>query len=255
MEMLSQSGKGLGEAAGEGARSKRRQGGQQCGGARQVPAQLIEQHVGAPEEHAGIPIEIAGLQIAFGLRELGLFVEAANLQGFHASRRAIAGEFHVAVAGFRPARLNSDHHQVPGRGGLEGCLDDAAVLRNLADHVVGREDAHDGVGVAGVEDLRRQPDGRRGVALHGLGQNLISGDLGKLLNNDVAQVVVGQHPQALGSDQRRQAVHRGLNQAALANHVEHLFGGASCGCAARSACRVLRRGSGRNDVGSCYFSG
>jgi hypothetical protein len=95
-------GKGLRETRGEGARSEWGQGGQDGGGARQMLAQLIEQHIRAPEKHAGIPKEIAGFEITFRLGQFGLFVKASNLQGFHASGDAIAGEFDVAVAGFGP---------------------------------------------------------------------------------------------------------------------------------------------------------
>ena len=240
MEMLSHSGKACLRRGCERPRSEAGQGSQHGGGARQVVAQLIQQHVGAPEKHAGIPKEIAGFDVPFGFGQFGLFVETAYRQRFGASGGAAAGEFDVAVAGLGPARLDADHHQVPGRGGLKGRLDDRPVLRSLADHMVGREDAHHRVGVQGLQNLRRQADRRRGVALHRFRQNLVARDLGELLDDDVAQVVVGQHPEALGGDQRRQAVHRGLNQAALAHHIEHLFGGAPA--AARPEARTAPAG-------------
>src|ERR1035437_2015125 len=231
--------KGLLEAGCKGSRTEAGQGRQHGGGARQVLAQLVEQNVAAPEKHAGIPKEIAGFEVAFGFGQLGFFVESAYRQG-GASGGASAGEFNVAVAGFGPAGLNADHHEVAAGGGLQGGPDDGAVRRDLADHVVGGEYAHHRVGVQGVQDLRRQADGGRGVALHGFGQYLIPRNLGDLLNNDVAKVVVGQHPQALGRDQRRQPVHRGLDQAALADHVEHLLGGALA--AARPEARTAPSG-------------
>ena len=144
-------------------------------------AQLIQQHVGAPEEHAGIPEEIAGFDVASGLGQFGLFVETAHGQGFGASRGAAAGEFDVAVAGLGPARLDAEHHQVARGGGLEGRLDDGAVLRDLADHVVGGEHAHHRVGVERVQDVRGQADGGRRVALRGLGQDLCWGTSGSCL--------------------------------------------------------------------------
>ncbi len=109
-------------------------------------------------------------------------------------------------------------------GGLQRGLNDGAVLRVLPDDMVGGEDAHHGFGILLVEDLRGQADGGGGIALHGLGQNLAGRNTGELLNNDVAQVVVGEDPDALGRDHGGQAIHSGLNERALADHVEHLFG-------------------------------
>ena len=59
---------------------------------------------------------------------------------------------------------------------LKAALMTARYCGDLADHMVGREDAHHRVGVPGLQNLRRQADGGRGIALHGLGQNLILGE-------------------------------------------------------------------------------
>ena len=107
--------KGLLEPGCERTRSEPGQGSQHGGGARQVVAQLIQQHVGAPEKHAGIPKEIAGFDVPFGFGQFGLFVKTAHRQGFGASSCAAAGEFDVAVAGLGPARLDADHRQVTAR--------------------------------------------------------------------------------------------------------------------------------------------
>ena len=76
-----------------------------------------------------------------------------------------------------------------------------------------------------MQDVGRQADGRRGVTLRGLRQNLTGRNLRKLPHNLFAQVVVGEHPQALGRDQRGQAIDGVADQRAGAHHVEHLLGG------------------------------
>ena len=55
--------------------------------------------------------------------------------------------------------------------------------------------------------MGRQPDGRRRVALRGFGQNLRRRNLRKLAHDFVAQVIVRQDPQALGRNERAEAVY------------------------------------------------
>ena len=66
----------------------------------------------------------------------------------------------------------------------------------LGDDVVGGKHAHHRIRIDRLQDVRGQPDGRRGIALRGLRQNLPRGNLRKLPHDFVAQVIVGQHPHA-----------------------------------------------------------
>ncbi len=138
-------------------------------------------------------------------------------------------------------------------GGLKGGFDDGAVLRVFADDVVGGEDPHHGVGILLLQNLRGQADRGGRVALHGLGENLPGGHVGELLNNGVTQVVIGKDPDAFGGDHGGQAVHRSLNQAALADHVEYLFGGAFP--AARPEARSAPTGENQSVVMSVHVIG
>ena len=240
---------GLLQGGCEAAGSETGQGSQHGRGFGQVAAKLVEQDVGAPEEHAGVPVEVAGGQIAFGVGQLGLLVETAH------GKRLCAGlgsarEFDVAVTGFGPARLDADHHQVARGGGFQGGPENGAVPAGLSHHVVGWEHAHHGIGIERAEDVRRQADGGRGVALHGLGQNLIRGNFGKLADDGAAQVRVGQNPHSLGRDHGGQPLHRGLDQGTLPRHIEHLLGGALA--APRPEARSASSGEdqSRNDEGS-----
>ena len=92
MEMLSHSGKACASLGAKPARAEARQGSQQGGGLGQVLAQLVQQHVGAPEEHAGVPVEIAGRHVAPGLRQRPASRgTAAPAMGFGAGLRAPRG--------------------------------------------------------------------------------------------------------------------------------------------------------------------
>ena len=180
----------------------------------------------APEEHAGVPEEAAGCYVASRLGGIGLLVETPHRHGGGVAGFGAAGELDVPVAGLGPARLDRHGHQVAGCRALEGRLHDPAVCTGFADHVVGGEDAHDRLRVERVQNMRRQPDGGRGVALRGFGQNLLRRHGRELPDDDVAQVVVGQHPDALRRNHGRQAVHGGLDQGPFSHHVQHLLGGA-----------------------------
>jgi len=92
--------------------------------------------------------------------------------------------------------------------------------------VVGGEDAHDGFGIERVQDVGGEADGGGGVALGGLGQHLALGDVGQLAEDGVAEMLVGEDPEALGRNDRSDAVDGGLDEGAVADDVEDLLGGA-----------------------------
>ena len=72
--------------------------------------------------------------------------------------------------------------------------------------------------------MRRQADGRRGVALRGLGQDLALWNLGQLPDDLGAQMIVGQNPDALRRDHRAQPIDGLLDQRPLAEESQHLLG-------------------------------
>ena len=71
--------------------------------------------------------------------------------------------------------------------------------------------------------MRGQPDGRRGIALRRLGQNLALRNFRHCLHNLGAQMVIGENPQALGREHGPRTIHRLLNQGPLSEKAEHLF--------------------------------
>ena len=64
--------------------------------------------------------------------------------------------------------------------------------------------------------MRGQTDGGRGVALRRLRQDLVLRNLGQLLDDLAAQMIVGENPQMLGRDHRAKPVHGLLDQRSLA---------------------------------------
>ena len=73
-----------------------------------------------------------------------------------------------------------------------------------------------------------------------------AGNLRKLAHDLVAQMIVGQDPEALGRDQRPQPVHGRLDQRALAHDVQHLFGNALA--AARPEARAAASGQDQSVI-------
>ena len=92
--------------------------------------------------------------------------------------------------------------------------------------MVGGKDPHHGVVIHGMQNMRRQADGGGRVALRRFGQDLLRRNLGKLGHHGIAEVGVGEHPEALGGDHRRETVHGALDERAPAHDVQYLFGGA-----------------------------
>ena len=92
--------------------------------------------------------------------------------------------------------------------------------------MIGGKDAHHRIRVGRMQNLRRQADRRRRIALRRFGQHLAGRNLRKLADDFVAQKVVRQDPHAFRRNHGRQTFHGGLDQRAFPNHVEDLFGGA-----------------------------
>ena len=67
-----------------------------------------------------------------------------------------------------------------------------------------------------MENLRGQTNRRRRIALSGFSQNLALGDLRKLANDLVPQMLVGKNPDSLGRQNRTQPIDGLLDQGAVA---------------------------------------
>ena len=225
--MLSHCGNAAAKAGGKFAAAERRQAREQVLGLGQEAPQRVQQYRSLPEEHARVPIEIPGREKLFRRSRVGFLAEAHDANRFAIAGRDAFGKFDIAVAGLSPARLDPQHHDIAFGGGLESGTQQADVFAGLGDHVVRRKDSHQSVGIDRLQNVRREPDRRSGVALRRLGQNLAFGNLGQLLHDLGAKLGVGENPDALGRKHRPQAVDRLLNQAAVPEELQDLLGAAA----------------------------
>ena len=111
-------------------------------------------------ETADLAEEVARLA---GLAEIPHW-QRIERSGAHALRK-----FDVAVSGFRPARLNPEHDDLAFGRGLECGSHESQVASGLRDHVIGWKHAHHGIGIDGLQDVRRQTDCGGRVSLGRLG--------------------------------------------------------------------------------------
>ncbi len=144
--------------------------------------------------------------------------------GLERSGLDVLRKLDVAVTGLGPARLNAEHDDLSLGGGAQCGTDESQIARGFRDHVVGRKDAHDGVGIDGLQDVGGESDGGRGVALRGFGEDLALRHFRQLAHDFVAQMIVGENPETLGRDQRAQAIDGLLDQGSLAEEAQHLLG-------------------------------
>jgi len=176
----------------------------------------------APQKHSAVPEVIACSQELRRPASVGFLSEAPDAQNISVECGACLD---IAVASFRPGGVNSEDHDVlprnrevnpPGQDLTESLL--------VRDHVIGRKQADDGVGIASPEDERRQPDGGRGIASDGLCDDLLFAQTGQLPSYLALQVLVGNHPEISGSCQGKKPPHGLLDHGALAIHHQQLLG-------------------------------
>ena len=109
-------------------------------------------------------------------------------------------------------------------------------------------------GSIGLQNVRGQSDGGSGIALRGLGQNLPLGNFGKLADDFLPQMIVGQNPDALRRKHADAGGRRFAGSASDRRRMAELVWRWRAGCAARIACRGRRPESGRSDA-SFYWIG
>ena len=131
----------------------------------------------------------------------------------------------IAVAGFRLGRRDAEGHQIAGRRRTRRSVDRAVESIGVPDHMVGRQQEQQGVGVLFGDDQCR--DGSRGsrVAADRLqcdGERSY-GDFTQLLGDDEAVLVIADHQRSCET-LTHDAAHRVLQHGPLANQREKLLG-------------------------------
>ena len=90
--------------------------------------------------------------------------------------------------------------------------------------MIGREDAHNGIRVRFVQYVRGKRDTWRCIPLRRLSKDLLPRDVAQLLPNLRLQQFVGNYPDVGRLEHAAEAIDCLLNQAALAEELENLFG-------------------------------
>jgi hypothetical protein len=128
-----------------------------------------------------------------------------------AERRAAAD---VAERRRRAGRRDADRHDEARPRRLDALADRALERVRARDDVVGRERAEDDVPVPLLEDRRREPDGRHGVARRGLGDDDVVRQLRELLLRGCDVRAPRDEDDVPPTGQRLEPVHGRLEQRA-----------------------------------------
>src|ERR1700722_17138772 len=143
---------------------------EQTGGLREMFAQRIRQGARAPQKHAAIPKIISSRNEVSSVRRIRLFRKPANSQRSTLWRTA---HFDVTVASFGSSGLDADDDDVfTGGRNLNALLQSFAKALFIRDHVVGRKQPNDGIGIFPQQKKGCQADGWRRISSSRLSQHL-----------------------------------------------------------------------------------
>ncbi len=176
-----------------------------------------------PDEDAGIPEVVACLEVVLGGCEVGLFLEGADLADFTADG---LGCFDIAITSLGTGRTdaNGDDGWFVCREG-EGVLDDALELNGVHHDGIGRGHGDIGCGVFLADAPAGPGDAGGGVACCGFGQDMVGGDVGELLLDDLYVGGISHNPEIAHGTDVLEAVHGELDEGtATAEDVDELLG-------------------------------
>ena len=142
---------------------------------------------GRKQEDARIP-EISFRDIALGGRQIRRFhegIDMGNIRGAGGLARP-----DIAVSRFRPIRPDSEQHEITVPSSLGRGRDRLLESRTIADHVVGRHNEDDGVGIFFGGKDRCDSNRRRGVPAERLKHDpsVVGTDFPQLLGNHEAML-------------------------------------------------------------------
>ena len=177
-----------------------------------------------PDEHSGIPPEITLLEEGLGQGGIGFFPEAFHLVNGGLAVGDAAALLDVAEAGTGPRRLDPDGQQCTGVGGrtragqqiaAEGC--------RILDQVVGGQHGHDRVRVAPQDETDTEGNRRCGIALGGLGDNVLRGQTGTSGADGRLLLAVGQDKDPFGRNGRAETGDGFLQHGVVGKKFEQLL--------------------------------
>ena len=181
-----------------------------------------------PDEHAGIPGEAALGEELLGEVGAGFFAEAFDLEGeifaIDSGDGGALAAFDVAVGGAGPSRLDADGNEAIALGGDgDGVAHDGLVGGGVGDELIGGEDHHDGLGIAGGDDADAEGDGGCGVALGGLGNDVLGGEHGGELADGGDLFFVGEDEDVLDRNEAVETINGLGEEGAAVEEIEQLF--------------------------------
>ena len=183
-----------------------------------------DEKLGGNEEDAAVPVMVARRDIGLGARAVGFFDERRDLEAAgRAGNRAAAPD--IAVARFRPLRINAEGDEPPLARRFRRTADRGAERGHVGDRVVRRHDEQQRILLALEQQQRGDRDRGRGIAAHRLEHDGARRDRGQaeLLGDHEAVLVVrddeGGCEDAFVGDAKR----RLLEQAALRHERQELL--------------------------------
>src|SRR3990170_5674028 len=131
---------------------------------------------------------------------------------------------YVSKTGCGKDRLNAQSHKVPFEAKVERCSQEAAKRRRVLNVVVGRQASHHTIRILVEQRDRCKANDRRSA--FGLGfQNEIGFRYGGSLGVQETRLLIHRHHMnAIGRDQREQAIDRKLKERAVSEQTLALLG-------------------------------
>ncbi len=181
-----------------------------------------------PNEHAGIPGEAALGEKLLGEVGAGLFAEAFDLVGEIFAIYSVDGgafaAFDVAVGGAGPGGFDADGDESIAMGcDGNGIAHHGLVGRCVGDQLIGGEDHHDSLGIAGGDDADAEGYGWCGVALGGLGNDVFGGEHGGELAYGGDLFFVGKDEDVLDRNEAVESIDGLGEEGAAVEEIEKLF--------------------------------
>lgn len=193
-----------------------------------VAAELAEDGGDGPDEHACVPKEIALADEVLGQIRVGLFTEAGDFPDGEVIQAADAGAataLDIAVAGAGPGGGDAHGDEAAAVFGGEGGIGEHALkLGMILNEVIRREHDHGGGGIAGDDPADGESDGRSGVALFGLGDDVFRWEILDQSTHGGLLLLVGQDEDVFLGHESVQTVDGELEQGLFAKELEELLG-------------------------------
>src|SRR3954468_22648624 len=154
----------------------------------------IGQSTRSPDKHAAVPQIISRVQKFSRFLRVRLFGESTHAKN---AVRLFAG-LDVSVTSLRTGGLHAhDHDVLAGIRDLKRLVQILAEALFVADYMIGREHADDGLWILTLDHKGSESDSRRGIACCRLGEDLLATQRGELGRDDRLQIVISDYPEIL----------------------------------------------------------